>query len=191
MKPSGQLRRAPIAIRRRGDKLAPRRPRDTGPDRDTTAAVYARDGLCVLAGAALPAPAAPGGTVVFPCESDLSKQHRVARQAGGSPETWINDPANLAVVCGDGSRGHHGWLEDHATYAEQLGLSVRRRRNSGATFAAVLSIPVYWRGTWVLLTRGATTIELCPWDPVTAPTADSVAELAAGILPQPGEEHCG
>jgi hypothetical protein len=188
VKPSGQpqrrtpLRSAQRALTRRGEQLAPRRaPAYTGPARDTTAAVYERDQGCLLAGFAIPAAAAPGGSVVLPCVSDVSKQHRYARKSGGSSAPWINDPYNLATLCGDGTRGHHAYVEDFRTVGQRLGLIVRMRRTEQATRSAVLLTPVYYRGRWVLLTEGATLIELCPFGPGFE-HVDDVIPLAARVL---------
>jgi 5-methylcytosine-specific restriction protein A len=142
--PGRALQRAPWAWAPRAVKAARRpakRPQDTGPSQKVRQAVYARDEwLCVLAGL----------QQLGPCVDGLSLQHRVPRGTGGSTVDWINDPANLATVCGDGTRGHHGWLEQHRTAAERLGLIVRRARTADATWQRLQATPVYVRGLWFL-----------------------------------------
>jgi hypothetical protein len=43
--------------------------------------------------------------------------HRRKRSHGG---LWL--PANLLAVCGDGTRGCHGWIESHPKLARAAGL---------------------------------------------------------------------
>lgn len=54
-----------------------------------------------------------------------SLQHRAARRAGGSRLAHLGQPPNLLVLCGSGTTGHHGWVEDHPTEAYELGLALR------------------------------------------------------------------
>lgn len=83
-----------------------------------------------------------------PCVKGLSTQHRVPRGLGGSSTSWINDPANLVTVCGDGTTGHHGWLESNRAAAYALGVLVRRARSDEETWKRVLDTPVMVRGQW-------------------------------------------
>lgn len=57
---------------------------------------------------------------------EWSVQHRTARGAGGSKQAWVNQPANLVVLCGDGTTGCHGHVEANRTEAEYAGYTVRR-----------------------------------------------------------------
>ena len=50
-----------------------------------------------------------------------STHHRVKRSQGG---TW--DPSNLLGVCGDGTRGCHGWIEANPSLANAEGLGLLR-----------------------------------------------------------------
>ena len=50
-----------------------------------------------------------------------SIHHRQARQMGGTARHSVNDPANLALVCGSGTTGCHGWIESHRELAYQMG----------------------------------------------------------------------
>lgn len=84
-----------------------RRYRDTGPDRETVMAVLTRDHFrCVRCGA--PAQGERGW--------DWSLQHRKKRSAGVD-----NRPCNLIVLCGSGTTGCHGWVEDNPKMAAYLG----------------------------------------------------------------------
>lgn len=59
-----------------------------------------------------------------------SIHHRLGRQMGGSRHTpGINDPANLALVCGSGTTGCHGFIESHRTLAYRMGYLVHRGQN--------------------------------------------------------------
>lgn len=82
----------------------------SGPTATTRRACKARDrGRCVRCGA--------------PAES---LQHRTPRGMGGTRDETINDLSNLLSVCGDGTRGCHGWMESYRTTARITGYLVRR-----------------------------------------------------------------
>ena len=53
--------------------------------------------------------------------TDLTAQHRRARGMGGTSELSIGHPANGLGLCGDGTRGCHGWTEHHPRLAALLG----------------------------------------------------------------------
>lgn len=40
-----------------------------------------------------------------------SIHHRRPRGSGGTSLAWVNQPANLIVLCGSGVTGCHGWVE--------------------------------------------------------------------------------
>lgn len=87
------------------------RPRDTGPDAGTVAAVLERDGyVCVKC----------GGTAHGQRGLDYSIHHRRLRAQGVD-----NSLPNLVTLCGDGVRGDHGWAHHNRTAAEAEGLIVR------------------------------------------------------------------
>jgi hypothetical protein len=44
----------------------------------------------------------------------VSRHHRSARQMGGTANPAIHSLANLMLVCGHGTDGCHGWIEEHA-----------------------------------------------------------------------------
>jgi len=74
----------------------------------------------------------------------LTTQHRVARGMGGTKDPAVNLPSNLLTLCGDGTRGCHGWVEANPAEAKDHGWSVRRGQPPA-------EVPVWtWRG-WVLL----------------------------------------
>lgn len=50
---------------------------------------------------------------------DFSRHHRIPRGAGGS--ALVDRASNMLKLCGSGSTGCHGWIEQHRTDAEVLG----------------------------------------------------------------------
>lgn len=53
-----------------------------------------------------------------------SIHHRCPRAAGGTSRVWVNEAANLLLVCGSGTTGCHGWVESHRDIARQQGLLI-------------------------------------------------------------------
>ena len=53
--------------------------------------------------------------------SQLTAQHRRARGMGGTTRLSIGHPANGVPLCGDGTRGCHGWTERNPHAALWLG----------------------------------------------------------------------
>lgn len=53
--------------------------------------------------------------------TDVTTQHRRARGMGGTDNLSIGHPANGVPLCGDGTRGCHGWAEHNPTDAALLG----------------------------------------------------------------------
>ena len=51
----------------------------------------------------------------------LSVHHRRPRGMGGTSRPEIHAMANLLTLCGDGTRGCHGWVESNRTEATRLG----------------------------------------------------------------------
>lgn len=47
--------------------------------------------------------------------------HRHARQMGGTRRPWVNQPANLVLLCAS----CHAWIESHRALAEERGWLVR------------------------------------------------------------------
>lgn len=53
-----------------------------------------------------------------------SIHHRCPRAAGGTSRVWVNEAANLLLVCGSGTTGCHGWIESNRDTARQQGLLI-------------------------------------------------------------------
>lgn len=53
------------------------------------------------------------------CGDNFSRQHRIARGAGGS--AVLDRPSNLVTVCGSATTGCHEWMESRRTDAALLG----------------------------------------------------------------------
>lgn len=87
-------------------------PRKTGPSQGTRAAVIRRDNYrCVRCGRMMGS-------------SPFSIQHRKARGMGGTTDPQINSPSNLILLCGDGVRGCHGWVESNREEARESGWGI-------------------------------------------------------------------
>lgn len=114
--------------------MTPRR--YTGPSRQVRERVLARDGYrCARCGKHIGA-------------GPSSIQHRKARGMGGTTDPAINSPANLIVLCGDGVRGCHGWVESHREEARAAGWSVPQ-------WGDPTTVPVtYWDGKYNLDREG-------------------------------------
>lgn len=110
-------------------------PRKTGPSQETREAVYERDQYrCARCGRHIATYAA-------------SIQHRKPRGMGGTKDPSINSPANLILLCGDGVRGCHGYIEQHREEAKQDGYGV-------AWWEDPAAVPVrYWDGNTYTLTN--------------------------------------
>jgi hypothetical protein len=50
-----------------------------------------------------------------------SIHHRRPRQMGGTDWPGINLPSNLALICGSGTTGCHGYIESHRPEAYAMG----------------------------------------------------------------------
>lgn len=57
----------------------------------------------------------------FDGQAGRTVHHRRPRRMGGTTAVDIHDPANLLAVCGDGTRGCHGWIESNRLAAKQAG----------------------------------------------------------------------
>lgn len=76
----------------------------------------------------------------------------------------IHTPSNLLAVCGDGTRGCHGWLEAHPNRAMSEGLSV-----SNYDDPAQISAHMRWenvRSWFVLEEDGTLEWDTCDFEPV-------------------------
>jgi hypothetical protein len=64
---------------------------------------------------------------------------------GGSKDPRLNLPANLITLCGSGTTGCHGWVEEHPLEAREFGWAVRRGRDPA-------EVPVLtFENVWLLL----------------------------------------
>lgn len=107
-----ELERGTARLKRRAELTAKPRARkaatDTGPSRKVRALVLARDGFaCVRCGRSV-------------IGIRASVHHRKRRSQGGA-----NTPDNLAVMCGTGTTGCHGWVHAHPNWARDAGWLVR------------------------------------------------------------------
>jgi hypothetical protein len=67
---------------------------------------------------------------------------------GGTKDPSINRPGNLILLCGDGVRGCHGWVETHREEAHDNGWSLPWWQTSE-------DFPVtYWDGTYYINNKG-------------------------------------
>lgn len=57
-------------------------------------------------------------------QGGYSIHHRIRRGMGGSKDPTRNQPPNLILLCGSGTDGCHGWVEQHRQEAMTLGLIV-------------------------------------------------------------------
>lgn len=79
------------------------------------------------------------GYVCEVCEGTLegvhghSLHHRRPRGMGGSKDPATHTAANFLAVCGSGTTGCHGWIEQHRALAYASGLLVRRGHDPAAT----------------------------------------------------------
>ncbi len=94
--------------------------RNTDPSKVTVALVLERDqDACARCGAGI------HGDRGW----DWSIHHRCARGMGGSRSVvWMNRAANLVTLCGSGTTGCHGWVENHRALAYEQGWLVSRLR---------------------------------------------------------------
>lgn len=53
-----------------------------------------------------------------------SIHHRRPRGSGGTSLAWVNEAANLIILCGSGTTGCHGWVENNRREARDLGYLV-------------------------------------------------------------------
>lgn len=113
-----------------------RRRRRTGPSTKTVRLIRDRDNwACVHCGC----------DAIYAAKfRGLTTQHRKARGMGGTTDPAINSPSNLITLCGSGTTGCHGWVEDNPTQAHQLGLAVWSHEDP-------LQVPVHTRQGWRLL----------------------------------------
>lgn len=98
-----------------------------------------------------------------------SYHHRLKRSQGGE---W--DCSNIVLVCGHGTKGCHGWIEDHPDAAERDGWHVRPWEDPEEVGVKLL------RSHWVLLLPNGDTSETTG--------RDEMAPEGGELLPGRGEE---
>lgn len=116
-------------------------PRNTDPTRPTVLLVRTRDKGCVVCGS----------------HWSPTTQHRNSRGMGGTLSDAINRPSNLIVLCGSGTTGCHGWVEDHPMFSREAGWALRSTDNP-------LEHPVLYLDGWFYLDDLGQRIP----DPITA-----------------------
>jgi hypothetical protein len=90
---------------------------------------------------------APGGSVLGMPRERVSVQHRRAQGMGGTALSETHTLANQLIICGTGTTGCHGWIENEDRAAAELrGLWVRHTPVPVADYPLVL-----WSGRRVLL----------------------------------------
>lgn len=68
--------------------------------------------------------ARPDGDLSRLSRSQVSIHHRKTRGMGGTRRVDVNELHHLLVVCGDGTRGCHGWIGREPALARERGLIV-------------------------------------------------------------------
>lgn len=116
--------------------------RRTGPTPATVELVWVRDGgRCARCGIGLNRGAR--GTA-------WSVHHRRPRGMGGSRSAWVNEAANLLLLCGTGVTGCHGWVESHRADARDLGWLIP----ANAVYTSHDVAVPYWDGLFFLTDYG-------------------------------------
>lgn len=86
------------------------------------------------------------------CWPGRSGHHRQLRRAA-DPDVR-HSPANIVELCGSGTTGCHGWVHQHVTEAERLGLIVPFGLDPR-------DVPVFdWEGRWLRLNKDGTATPL-------------------------------
>lgn len=95
---------------------------------------------------------APNGSVLGLPREQVSVQHRRAQGMGGTALAETNDLANVLLLCGTGTSGCHGWVEnDERGEAERRGLWVRHEYRDGVPVPLTEYPLTLWSGRRVLL----------------------------------------
>lgn len=94
------------------------------------------------------------------------------------------EPGNLLMLCGDGTRRCHGWIENQPTYAKALGLWLPRGAD-WSTAPAYIKPRLFTRGWWTLDDDGCLTYAGDPPDghPGNPGRAAAILALTAARLP--------
>lgn len=81
--------------------------------------------------------------------------HRKPRGMGGANQN--SGPENLLVLCGSGTQGCHGWIEQNREEARRQGWLL-------SPTEMPYKVPVAYRGYWSLLTEEGLVLPLSPLD---------------------------
>lgn len=123
----------------RGRSLMNRR---TGPTAATVELVWVRDGgRCARCGTGLHRENRG---------MSWSVHHRRPRGMGGSGGAWVNEAANLILLCGSGVTGCHSWVETHRAEARDLGWLIP----ANAVYTSHDVAVPYWDGLFYLTDYG-------------------------------------
>lgn len=87
--------------------------------------------------------------------SSWSMHHRRPRGMGGDPSPEASSPANALTLCGTGTTGCHGWVEQYRDEAFDNGWLVRRGVDPG-------DVPVMHHGSEKWLTDWGSAAEFGP-----------------------------
>lgn len=74
-----------------------------------------------------------GGAITGTRGVDWSIHHRAPRGSGGTKRAWVNQPANLILLCGSGTTGCHGNTESHRDRSIAEGFLLRANGRAIAT----------------------------------------------------------
>lgn len=90
-----------------------------------------------------------------------SIHHRRPRGAGGTSLAWVNEAANLVIICGSGTTGCHGWVEKNRAEARALGFLVSLLGRWTAEEVAIRHnelglVYLTDEGTWIPVEEGPT-----------------------------------
>ena len=110
-------------------------PRDTGPSRKVRKLVLERDGWCCVR----------CGRWVK--NRPYSLQHRDARGMGGTSDPEINSPVLLIVLCGSGTTGCHGEVEEYRS-PEDGRKGYRLKSGQDPALTPVWRIGEFGTGRW-------------------------------------------
>lgn len=81
---------------------------------------------------------------------EYSKHHRRPRGMGGTLREWVNQVANLLLVCGTGTTGCHHRIESNRTHAYDMGWLLRHSDSANE-----IPVEIFGRGLVYLTDDGA------------------------------------
>lgn len=87
--------------------------------------------------------AGPGGDLSALTRDRVSVHHRLPRGSGGTSGLDPHRLSRLLLLCGDGVKNCHGWVESHREEAYEMGWLVKHR---GADDIDTATVPVWIGG---------------------------------------------